>query len=166
MVQRLVVGAEKTLVPCALPHAPLTAVVVLLAEQLAVAPPLEPVQDHDQGPVPETLDVAPTVQRFVVGATLTLVPFALPQVPATAAPPPLPAPLPGYALFDPGSTGTPPGTSTRTMLTFAVTCGWSEPICTTLVPATRSVIGIVTARVRHVPAKCRDTATGSNARAR
>jgi hypothetical protein len=26
----------------------------------------------------------------------------------------------GYALFDPGKTGTPPGTSTRTMLTFDV----------------------------------------------
>src|SRR5205085_7009210 len=56
----------------------------------------------------------------------------------------------GYALFDPGKTGTPPGTSTSTILTFAVTVGWSDPSCTTLVPATRSVMGMVTAKVRHV----------------
>ena len=51
----------------------------------------------------------------------------------------------GYALFDPGNTGTPPGTSTSTILTLEVTRGWSPPICTTLVPAIRSLAGIVTA---------------------
>jgi hypothetical protein len=61
------------------------------------------------------------------------------------APPPA-----GYALFDPGKTGTPPGTSTSTMLTLEVTIAWSDPSCTTLVPGTRSVTGMVTAKVRHV----------------
>jgi hypothetical protein len=69
------------------------------------------------------------------------------------APPELPPPelpLAGYALFDPGKTGTPPGTSTSTILTLEVTMGWSDPSCTTLVPATRSVMGMVTAKVRQV----------------
>ena len=38
-----------------------------------------------------------------------------------ALPPEFPAPEPplaGYVLFDPGNTGTPPGTSTSTMFTF------------------------------------------------
>jgi hypothetical protein len=64
----------------------------------------------------------------------------------------LPPELPpaGYALFDPGKTGTPPGTSTSTILTLEVIIGWSDPICTTLVPGTRSVMGMVMAKVRHV----------------
>ncbi len=45
--QRLVVGAEYTVVPLAEPHAPLVAPGDdLLAVQLAVAPPLEPVHVH------------------------------------------------------------------------------------------------------------------------
>src|SRR6266849_10737911 len=60
------------------------------------------------------------------------------------------APPAGYALFDPGNTGTPPGTSTSTILTLEVTMAWSDPSCTTLVPGTRSVMGMVTAKVRHV----------------
>jgi hypothetical protein len=56
----------------------------------------------------------------------------------------------GYTLFDPGKTGTPPGTSTSTILTLELTMGWFEPSCTTLVPDTRSVTGMVTAKVRHV----------------
>ena len=56
----------------------------------------------------------------------------------------------GYALFDPGKTGTPPGTSTSTILTLEVTIDWSDPSCTTLVPGTRSVMGMVTAKVRQV----------------
>lgn len=58
---------------------------------------------------------------------------------------PCDVPPTGYALFDPGNTGTPPGTSTSTILTLEVTIGWSDPSCTTLVPGTRSVIGIVKA---------------------
>src|ERR1700748_3195652 len=61
-----------------------------------------------------------------------------------------PPPLAGYALFDPGKTGTPPGTFTSTMLTLDVTIDWSDPSCTTLVPGTRSVTGMVTAKVFHV----------------
>jgi hypothetical protein len=67
-------------------------------------------------------------------------------------PPEFPPPEvpPGYALFDPGNTGTPPGTSMSTILTLEVTIAWSEPSWTTLVPVTRSVIGMVTAWVRGV----------------
>ena len=61
------------------------------------------------------------------------------------------APPAGYALFDPGNTGTPPGTSTSTILMLEVTMAWSDPSCTTFVPGTRSVMGMVTARVRHAP---------------
>jgi hypothetical protein len=64
--------------------------------------------------------------------------------------PPTDPPPAGYALFDPGKTGTPPGTSSRTMLTLEVDMGWFDPSFTTLVPGTRSVIGMVTAKVRHV----------------
>lgn len=60
------------------------------------------------------------------------------------------APPAGYVLFDPGNTGTPPGTSTSTILTLEATISWSDPSCTTLVPATRSVMGMVTAKVRQV----------------
>ena len=67
--------------------------------------------------------------------------------------PPTEPPLAGYALFDPGKTGTPPGTSTSTILTLEVTIAWSDPSCTTLVPGTRSVMGMVTAKVRHANPK-------------
>src|SRR5262245_35216988 len=59
----------------------------------------------------------------------------------------------GYALFDPGITGRPPGTSTSTILTLEVTIAWSDPSWTTLMPGTRSVMGMVTAKVRHVNAR-------------
>jgi hypothetical protein len=36
------------------------------------------------------------------------------------------------------------------MFTLEVIMGWSDPSCTTLVPGTRSVMGMVTAKVRHV----------------
>jgi hypothetical protein len=62
----------------------------------------------------------------------------------------LPPPVEGYALFDPGKTGTPPGTSTSTMLTLEVAMVWFAPICTRFVPAIRSLAGIVTEKVRHV----------------
>ena len=67
-----------------------------------------------------------------------------PEFPTTE---PLPA---GYALFDPGKTATPPGTCSSTISTLEVTIAWSDPSCTTLVPDTRSVMGMVTAKVRHV----------------
>jgi hypothetical protein len=42
------------------------------AEQLAVVPPLLPAHDQVQGPVPETDEAAPTEQRFVVGAAVSV----------------------------------------------------------------------------------------------
>jgi hypothetical protein len=87
--QRLVEGAALTATPFADPQVPFTAVGVLDAEQLAVVPLLEPVQDHVHGPEPVTLDAVPAVQRLVVGTVLTVVPLAEPQVPFTAAPLPL-----------------------------------------------------------------------------
>jgi hypothetical protein len=59
------------------------------AEQLAVVPPFDPAQLHVHGPVPATDDAVLAVQRFVVGAEATVVPFALPQVPFTATASPL-----------------------------------------------------------------------------
>jgi hypothetical protein len=81
--QRLVVGADEIVVRFALPHTPLTGEAVLFAEQLAVAPPSEPTQDHDQGPVPLTDEARPVVQRLVMGVDGTVVPFALPHTPFT-----------------------------------------------------------------------------------
>ena len=54
---------------------------VLFAEQVAVVPLLEPAQDQVKGPVPLTDEVEPVVQRLVVGAVETVVPFADPQAP-------------------------------------------------------------------------------------
>lgn len=66
---------------------------VLFAEQLAVLPPLLPVQDQLQGPVPVTDPAVPVAQRLVVGAVETVVLFELLQVPLTgvAGVPPVPA---------------------------------------------------------------------------
>ena len=56
---------------------------VLVREALhcAVVPPFRPAHDHVHGPFPETLDAVPALQRFVVGAVETVVPFAEPQTP-------------------------------------------------------------------------------------
>ena len=45
------------------------------AEQLAVVPPLAPLQLHVHGPEPATDDDVPTEQRLVEGAADTVVPF-------------------------------------------------------------------------------------------
>jgi hypothetical protein len=55
------------------------------AEQLALAPPLEPPQLQVHGPEPATDDAVPAVQRLVEGADDTVVPFADPHVPLTGA---------------------------------------------------------------------------------
>ena len=98
--QRLVVGMLPTVIPLALPQAPLTGVGVLFAEHCAVVPPLLPAQFHAHGPVPVMAEAVPVLQRLVVGALLTVVPFALPHWPfdgnrwavqITSAPPPLPS---------------------------------------------------------------------------
>ena len=46
-------------------------------------PPLLPPQLHDHGPVPNTVDAVPVVQRLVVGADDTVVLLGEPQMPDT-----------------------------------------------------------------------------------
>ena len=55
------------------------------AEQLALAPPLEPPQLHVHGPEPATDDAVPAEQRLAEGLDDAVVPFADPHVPITAA---------------------------------------------------------------------------------
>ena len=55
------------------------------AEQLAAAPPLEPLQLHVHGPEPAKDDAMPAVQRLAEGADDTVVPFADPHAPPTGA---------------------------------------------------------------------------------
>jgi hypothetical protein len=85
-VQRFAVGLALTVAPFEEPQAPLTGVAeaTFVAEQVAVLPPLLPAQLHDHGPLPLTVDAAPAVQRFAVGAVLSLPPFEEPQAPLTA----------------------------------------------------------------------------------
>jgi hypothetical protein len=58
-----------------------TVQVLILAEQLAVAPPFDPVQLHDHGPLPLTKVDDPALQRLAVGADVNVPPFDAPQVP-------------------------------------------------------------------------------------
>jgi hypothetical protein len=53
------------------------------AEQLALAPPLDPLQFHVHGPEPATGEAVPTVQRLAEGADDAVVPFADPHAPLT-----------------------------------------------------------------------------------
>jgi len=57
------------------------------AEQLALAPPLEPPQLHVHGPEPATDDAVPAEQRPAEGRDDTVVPFADPHTPLTGAGP-------------------------------------------------------------------------------
>src|ERR1700722_3332947 len=57
------------------------AVEVREAEQVALVPPLAPVQLQFHGPEPLTDEAVPVVQRLVDGALLKLVPFDVPQAP-------------------------------------------------------------------------------------
>jgi hypothetical protein len=55
---------------------------VLLALQVAVVPPLSPLQDQDQGPLPATAVGVPTKQSVANdGAARIVVPFAVPHNP-------------------------------------------------------------------------------------
>ena len=54
---------------------------MILAEQLAVEPPLDPVQLHVQGPLPLTAVAVPVLQRFVVGAEVNVPPLDEPHAP-------------------------------------------------------------------------------------
>ncbi len=56
----------------------------MFALQFAVVPPFSPVQLHVHGPRPLTTVAFPTLQRFVVGATVKVPPFELPQTPLMA----------------------------------------------------------------------------------
>jgi hypothetical protein len=58
-------GMEAKAAPLLEPHAPL---MMTLAEQPTVVPPLEPTQVQYQGPEPVTAETEPAVQRLVVGA--------------------------------------------------------------------------------------------------
>ncbi len=58
----------------------------MFAEQLAVVPPLDPVQLHVQGPVPRTVVEVPALQRLVVGAEVKVPPWAEPPAPFTGIP--------------------------------------------------------------------------------
>ena len=55
------------------------------AEQLAVVPPLEPLQLHVHGPEPVTDDAVPAEQRLVEGLDDTVVPLDDPHTPLTGA---------------------------------------------------------------------------------
>ena len=64
-----------------LPAEGVTVSVWIFAEQLAVVPPLDPVQLQVHGPVPVTAVGAPALQRPVVGAVVNAPPFDDPQIP-------------------------------------------------------------------------------------
>jgi hypothetical protein len=57
--------------------------VVFLAEQAALVPPLEPSHDHVHAPEPETAVAEPVEQRLVLGAEARVELFAEPQTPFT-----------------------------------------------------------------------------------
>ena len=58
--------------------------ILLVAEQLAVVPPLAPPHVQLQGPVPTTGEEVPVEQRLIVGAVPCVCPSLLPQTPDTA----------------------------------------------------------------------------------
>jgi hypothetical protein len=51
------------------------------AVQVALTPPLEPLQLHVHGPEPVTEEAVPVAQRLTVGADDSVVPFAVPHTP-------------------------------------------------------------------------------------
>jgi hypothetical protein len=85
-LQRPVDGALVAVAPLAGPHTPLVPAGggVLLAEQIALLPPLVPAQIQPQGPVPLMAEAVPVEHRPVVGAVATVVPFAGPHTPLVA----------------------------------------------------------------------------------
>ena len=83
LVQSPVLGALLAVVPLAEPQEPFTAAGG--AEQLAVVPPLLPVQDQFHGPLPLTAEAVPALHRFVAGVLLTVAPLAEPHCPLIAA---------------------------------------------------------------------------------
>ena len=62
-------------------HVPVPFVgVEIVALQVAVVPPFDPLQDQDQGPLPATALAVPALQRLV-GTPESVCPFEDPQVP-------------------------------------------------------------------------------------
>jgi hypothetical protein len=53
----------------------------VLAEQLAFAAPLDPLQVQVRGPFPDTAEAVPALQRLVVGFVVMVVLLADPQTP-------------------------------------------------------------------------------------
>ena len=80
-LQRFELGALKKPCPFDEPHVPLTS---RLAEQFALDPPLDPVQIQLHGPLPETEDAVPALQRFELGALKKSCPFDEPHAPLTS----------------------------------------------------------------------------------
>jgi hypothetical protein len=81
VLQRLVDGALPTVTPLADPQLPLTS---SWAEHDAVEPPLVPVQFHDHGPEPVTVEAVPVLHKPVVGVLVRSAPFDAPQLPLTS----------------------------------------------------------------------------------
>jgi hypothetical protein len=81
VAQRLVLGADDTATPFALPQLPATS---NGAKHDAVWPPLLPAQDHFQGPLPETDVADPEAHNSVAGTDVAPTPLAPPHAPATS----------------------------------------------------------------------------------
>lgn len=82
-LQSPTVGITVVTTPFAGPQTPFTGVGFAL--QLAVVPPFDPAHDHVHGPVPDTVEGAPTLQSPVEGFEATVVPLVGPQTPLTGA---------------------------------------------------------------------------------
>jgi hypothetical protein len=107
------------------------------AEQVAVAPPLLPLQLHVHGPAPATTDTVPAAQRLAEGLDDTFVPFADPHTPAAAATPTTPSPFRSWLKLgssdlstelEPETTTPPvPLLTTLPLLSVIQTVYWSGP---------------------------------------
>jgi hypothetical protein len=82
VAHRPVVGFELAATPFAGPHCPLLPDATG-AEHDAFVPPLTPAQLQFQGPLPDTADAVPALQRPLTGAALVTIPFAGPHAPFT-----------------------------------------------------------------------------------
>jgi len=78
---KLLVGAWLAIIPLAEPQTPLIAAAATPALHVETEPPFVPVQVQLHGPVPETADGAPALQRLLVGAFANWPVLAAPQTP-------------------------------------------------------------------------------------
>jgi hypothetical protein len=81
-LQSPVFGVLVACTPFALPQAPSAIPLSTGAEHMTFAPPLPPKHVHIHGPLPVTLMVCPTLQRFAVGIVTVATPFAEPHTAA------------------------------------------------------------------------------------